>query len=182
MRLRLQHPVPAHVRHLQALAGGLVTDVGRKAPHATCEKAEPAGRLMLLARVHERLQTDADAEEGFRAERLAKRRPQPQPIDLHHAVANRALPREDDAIGGGDHARIVADHDLAIVARNVLERLGDRAQVAHAVIDDGDALHGRGAPAYKRPLVEGITSAARVSSATAMRAARPKALKMVSAM
>jgi hypothetical protein len=103
-------------------------------------------------------------------------------------------PGEHDALGGGDARRIGGDEDV-VAGRHVLDRLGDRAQVAHAVIDDGHVVIGltrfstgrRPRDAQPReqgnqsaPLVEGMVPAARSSGSAAMRSARAKALNTVS--
>ena len=98
---------------------------------------------------------------------------EPAVDERRHAVARSPLPRAQDAVAGRDGGGVAADDDL-VAGRDVFERLRHRAQVAHAVVDDGDALHAR-AP-YNEPLVDGMASPARSSISHAMRSARPNAL------
>jgi phage tail tape-measure protein len=65
---------------------------------------------------------------------------------LAHAVADRTDAGEDHAIGAGDDCRVAGDQHLH-PGRDMLQGLGDRVQVAHAVVDDRDALHRHGARA-----------------------------------
>ena len=93
-------------------------------------------------------------------------------VEFAHAVGHRALAAKDDAFGGGHHGRVGRNDDI-FAARHVLQRLRHRAQVTHAVVDDGNA--------HNEPLVDGMVPAMRGSGVAAMRSARPKALKTVSA-
>src|SRR5205085_4966465 len=61
------------------------------------------------------------------------------------APAKMSDPRHDQLIGFGNHLWIIGDLDLTL-RRDVLQRLLDRADVARAVIDNGD---------HRRPLVLG---------------------------
>ncbi len=101
-------------------------------------------------------------------------------IEFAHAVGHRALPRKDHALGAGHHRRIGGDDDL-LATRDMLERLRHRAQVAHAVVDDGNGIASGFANTHSEPLVNGMAPAMRGSGVVAMRNARPKALKTVSA-
>ena len=51
-------------------------------------------------------------------------------------VAERADARQDDGVGGAHLGRALGHAHVGAAAR---ERLGDARQVAHAVVDDGDA-------------------------------------------
>ena len=95
----------------------------------------------LLTPLHQGLQPQADAEKRLRGKDLAQGAIEPHGRDMLHAVANRALPREDDAIGPREIVRAAAHEDAMLAFRHVLEGLGDRAQVAHAVIENNDGLH-----------------------------------------
>src|SRR3546814_10561643 len=61
------------------------------------------------------------------------------------------------------------------------KRVGDRAEIASAIIDDRDLFSHQSAPPSV-PLVEGTLSALRGSISTAVRSARAVALKMLSMM
>ena len=61
-------------------------------------------------------------------------------VQLPHAVGHRALAGKHHALGAPHGVRVARDDDRAS-RRDVLERLRDRAQVAHAVVDDGDVGH-----------------------------------------
>ena len=88
-------------------------------------------------------------------------------------VAKRADAGQHDAVGCGDDLGVVGDDDVGDAG--VLEALLDAAQVAHAVVDDGDAR------AHRLPFVEG-TPATRGSIATASLSARATALNAASMM
>ena len=91
-----------------------------------------------------------------------------------------ALAGHDDSFARKNLFRIGGHHDLRL-GRYLLDGLGHRTQVAHAVIDDRDAhLQDRPEGAYSVPLVEGMVSAARGSGSSAMRSARANALNIVS--
>ena len=68
-------------------------------------------------------------------------------------------------------------HDHLFATSYMLQSFRHGAQVAHAIVDDGNGF----ASTHSEPFVDGIRPAMRSSGVTAMRKARPKALKMVSA-
>src|SRR6185295_17283226 len=119
------------------------------------------------------LEAEADAEERAIVQHVAHGVDEAAFDEAFHAVGHGALPREHDAVGSANDARL-RGHDDVLVRRDVRKRLRDGAKVAHAVVDHHD--HRRLVPGYKLPLVEGMDSAARGSIATAMRNARPNAL------
>ncbi len=82
--------------------------------------------------------------------------------------------RQDDAVGGAHLGGVVADRRRRA---DVLQRLLDRAQVAHPVIEDRDP----GRHSLSVPFVEG-TPLSSGSIETATRRARAKALKLASIM
>ena len=97
-------------------------------------------------------------------------------IEFAHAVRHCPLTRKYDTPGGRHYGRI-GGHDYRLAAGDVLQRLRHRTQITHAVVDDGNGV----ACAHSVPFVDGMAPAMRGSGVTAMRKARPKALKMVSA-
>ena len=117
-----------------------------------------------------------DAEEGFVLGGLQDSRPQTARIEFAHAVRHCPLARKHNAPGGRHYGRI-GGHDYRLAAGDVLQRLRHRTQITHAVVDDGNGV----ACAHSVPFVDGMAPAMRGSGVTAMRKARPKALKMVSA-
>jgi hypothetical protein len=100
--------------------------------------AQP-GRIAFFAAFEQHLQADADAEKRFGARRLEHRRTQAPGIQLAHAVGHCALAREYHALGLPHEPGIGGNVNLGI-RRDVLQRLGYRAQVAHAVVNDGDCI------------------------------------------
>ena len=67
------------------------------------------------------------------------------PPQLAHAVAHRALARQHDALGKLHLLGVRGDDHLQVVdaQRSMGHGLRHRAQVAHAVVDDGDGVgHG----------------------------------------
>src|SRR5690606_12152532 len=94
-----------------------------------------------------------------------------------HAIGEGADTGQDNTVRGADAIGVGGDHDLRSALRSrARKRLFGGAQIARAVIDNGDGL------AHKTPLVEGIWSATRGSISTAFRSARATALKQLSAM
>jgi hypothetical protein len=139
VRARLPDLVPAHVRNLQARGAPL----GREAESDDAARQQPeARRVALFARLEEHLQPDAKPEEGFRCGGLPDRFPQPVLVERAHAVGHCALAGEHHAVGAANGGGIGGDLDLGL-GRDVQQRLLHRAQVAHSVVDDGDALRHR---------------------------------------
>ena len=140
VRLRLLDLVPAHVRHLEPAAVRVRHPVGGKPPHPPGSSPRPGVSPSSL-RLEQHLQADADAR-GTACPRAASttaaRRPRASISRMQSGIApwpgktTRAAPR--------DRVRIARYRHLE-VRRHVLDRLRHRAQVAHAVIDDGDVGH-----------------------------------------
>jgi len=138
-------------------------------------RCRPAGRgpgVAFLAALEQHLQADADAKEGLGAGRLDDRLARPARGQLAHAVGHCALTGHHDPLRGPDGRRIGGSQNLG-AGGDMLQRLRHRAQVPHAVIDDGN-------PQLKGALVEGTLPAARGSGSAAMRNARANALNTVS--
>src|SRR5690606_6087593 len=114
----------------------------------------------------------ADAEEWTVLADLADQTIEAQATDFGHAVTDRADAGEHHPVGLADHRGVAGDQHLA--GADMLQGLGHRVQVAHAIVDNGDCLH------YRHPVVEGICPAMLSSSSPALRRARPKALNTVS--
>src|SRR5262249_24111201 len=136
------------------------------------------------------LQTDANAKKWLAVRRVHDCCAQAARVELAHAVGHRPLAGKDHALRGCHYRRVAGNSDRR-AWRHMLDRFRDRAQIAHPVIDDRDVSHGKINEAgtrgravtcfpYSFPLVDG-TSSMRGSSSTAMRNARPNALKAVSA-
>src|SRR5574343_804072 len=171
----LTHFVPAHVRHFQALAARQHHFVIGEALDVAGKDAERR-HIAFVTVLEQHLFADADAEKRLVLGCSQHCAAQAAGVEFGHAVGHRTLTGEDDALGGRDDGRISGDnHRLA--ASNMFQRLGHRTQVTHAVVDDGD----RATSAHRVPNVDGTAPAMRGSGGTAMRRARPKALKMVSA-
>ena len=88
------------------------------------------------------------------------------------ARPERADARQDDAVDLGDHVRVGGDDDVARPRRT--QRIVDRMEIARFDVDQRQR--------HSMPLVEGMASALRGSISTAIRSARAKPLKMLSAM
>src|SRR5688572_12036700 len=125
---------------------------------------------MLLALLEEHLHADADSEHGTAVPRRVPYHPAEAPgLDLLHGGAERAVSGEHEGVRLRDLLRVPSEHRLR---PHVAEALGDAAQVAQPVVDDGD---------HRLPLVLG-TSRTRGSRAVAMDKARAVDLNSVSAM
>src|SRR5690606_15510793 len=170
MVFRVPDLVPAHVRHLEALA--IFLQILAEEAYLAREQADAVNAVVLFAALQQRLHADADAKERAVDADFAHQFVEAQAANLGHAVADRAHARKYHAIGFTDDLCIAGHQHLA--GPNMLQRLGNRMQVAHAVIDNGNGLH------YRQPLVDGIWPAMRSSTASAIRRARPKALNTVS--
>ena len=156
--------------HFQRLA--VLDHVLAEEAHLAGEQADAVDAVVLFAALEQCLHAHADTEKRAVLADFTHQFVEAQAGDLGHAVADRADTGKHHAVGLTDHLG-VAGHQYTTGA-HLLQRLGHRVQVAHAVIDDGYRLHQR------TPLVEGICPAIRGSSSTAMRSARPKALNTVS--
>ncbi len=95
------------------------------------------------------------------------------------AIGEGADARQHHAVGRAHHGGVGGHHDVggdAGFARRALERLGGGSQIARAVIDDGDVIHGelalRACPWSRAP-----ASAWRGSIATAWRKRPRQALE-----
>src|SRR5690606_35723573 len=180
--------VPAHVRDLQMTpVGGSHRLRSRKAHDLATQDAEP-GDIAFLAMSEQHLLADAYAQERLAPRGVQYRLAESARIQFAHAVRHRTLSGKHDPRGGSDH-RGICRHDDALLRGDMRDRLGNRTQVAHAIVDDGDIGHYRftlmssGTAArcpQSAPLVDGTAPAARSSRSAAIRKARPNALKIVS--
>ena len=131
--------VPAHVRDLQRRIGG------SDARDLAADPAQARRGRRARGRVGQELHADADAEErpplleDGAAQRLDHARHGVEPAP---AVGEGADAGQHDVVGAQDVRGVGGDLDLGVeagLADGPLERLGRRAQVARAVVDDGDA-------------------------------------------
>ena len=187
MAPRLPHPVPAHVRYLAARRrAGVFGQVAG----AAREHAEAVGAAVFIAVFKQHLQPHADSEKRFFGGGARQRPGKAARVNRAHAVAGGALAGKDNLVGVVNQPGVAAGHDARAFGADAVQRLLDRAQVAHAVIHNGDGGHraGRGGAAaggskrQSTPLVEGRPAAMRGSGSTAMRHALANALNTVSAM
>src|SRR5262249_18322419 len=125
--------------------------------------------------IEEQLQPEADPQHrhAFR-DALGGQLVEAALADPLHRPRKGTDSRQDHPVSRPHHLRIAADGGAGA---DVLERLFDRAQVAHPVIEDRDPR----AHEFKVPLVEG-TPLSSGSIETATRSARAKALKAASTM
>ncbi len=166
----LRHFVPAHVRDFQVLT--IFVKVLAEKAHLTGESADAINTAALFAALHQRLHAHADPEKRTVLTNFTHQGIEAQPTNLRHTVTDRADTGKHDAVSFTDDVGIAGNQHAT--GADVLQRLGHRVQIAHAIVDNGNGLH------YSTPLVEGIWPAMRSSSSTAMRSARPNALKTVS--
>jgi hypothetical protein len=76
-----------------------------KARHAPRHEAQARG-VAFLAILEEHLQPDADAEERLRARRLEHRLARAARREVAHAIGQRALSGDDNALGPADCFRV----------------------------------------------------------------------------
>src|SRR5690606_8075527 len=105
-----------------------------------------------------------------------------------HAIGDGPLSWQYQAISTTDICNITGNTHICFGC-DLAQGLRHRAQITHPVIDYDDLVHTGeivlfkttgNVMDYRLPLVEGIVPAARGSSSSAMRNARPKALNTVS--
>ena len=130
--------VPSHMRDLERWVGGFDRN------HLAADPTEALGGLELPAAIRHQLHADADPEKWAAAgehgllEGIFEpgHRGEPAP-----AIGKRTHPRKDDAIGAGHGLGLAGHLDLGrnpVFGGGALKRLGRRAQIARAVIDDRD--------------------------------------------
>jgi hypothetical protein len=152
VRGALVHAVPAHVRHLQART---VRRRERRAEmtHLAVDKPQAVHAAVFLGAVEQGLHSDTDRQ--HRLVLLTQRRVEEfvtvQAADLRHAVADGAHAGKYDPVRGAQPLGVAGHLDTA--GAHVRQGTGHGVQVAHAVIDDGDAAaHECRAPACERRL------------------------------
>ena len=139
MRPQLAHTVPSHMRNLKARTSSVDHGSRGKPPHATMEQAQSRD-VALFTALEEHLQTNTDAKKRLVGSGRHHRGTQATGIELAHAIRHRALPRKNHPAGTLDLQWVIG-HTNGAPRRNVLDRLGDRTQIAHPIIDDGDISH-----------------------------------------
>ncbi len=183
MFARLHDPVPAHVRYLEVFAAVTVLHAFRETHYPARQYAQAVCPVVFLAHLEQRLQAEADAEQGPACDQLADEVVQSGAAQFRDAVANRAHAGKHHAVCRTNDIVLTADDD-ALPAGNMFKGLGNGMQVAHAIVDDCNRGHNgsdRFVQRQRLPLVEGSLSPMAASASSAMRMARPKALKIVSA-
>src|SRR6185437_15204938 len=163
--------VPADVRNLQP---------GRRKPvDPPLQEAEAPRALVLARSLEEQLHAQADAERGCRrGEPLGDQRVELELPEIRHRLRKGPYAGQDHSVGRA-HGRVVARNDR--ICSNPGERLLDRAQIAHPVVEHGDARADRRAEAHRTPFVDG-TPVSVSSIDTASRRARANALKHASSL
>ena len=161
--------VPAHVRHFAPRR------IGK--PFYPSGQDAQTGAIAFFAVFKQHLLADANAQKRLIDRRFPHRLIQPASGQFAHTVVHRALTGENHPRSRSDFFRPARNLHAATGGRNTFQRLVDRMQVAHAVIDNGDIHAGS---AHNTPFVDGTLSARAASTATAMRSARANALNRLS--
>ena len=159
------------MRHLQALTVSSEHFSIRKVTDIALKHAK-TGNVTFFTVLKEHLQADTDTKKRLVPSGGEHRRAQTTGIEFAHAVGHRTLTGEHHTFRSGNLPRVSSD-DHRFATSHVLQGFRHRAQIAHAIVDNDNA--------HSEPFVDGIRPAMRSSGVTAMRNARPKALKMVSA-
>ena len=137
------------------------------------EQPEAIGAAELARALEEELHPQADAEHGGALPRALGDQPvEPQLSHALDRLREGTHAGEDEPVGGASRLGVGGPRDLDADA---LERLLNRAQVAHPVVEDREPGH------VSVPLVDG-TPLSPGSIATAWRSVRAKALKQASIM
>src|SRR3954464_7151256 len=108
-----------------------------KSRHVALQHGEP-WRIALGAVLEKHLQSEADAEIRLAPQRLEYGLPGAAFGEAAHAIRQRPLSGDDDTLGGPNEFRLGGDEHLRR-GRDMLQRFGYGAQVAHPVIDYCDA-------------------------------------------
>src|SRR5690606_26909670 len=138
MRHALAHFIPAHVRDFQALPGFL--QVGAEKADTPGNQADTIDAAVLFTEIHHGLHADADTQHRLSAGGLTHHLIKAEPPDFMHAVTHGADTRQHHAVRREDFFRL-GRHNDAHAFCHLLQRLGRRVQVAHAVIDNCDRTH-----------------------------------------
>src|SRR5579862_2122348 len=133
VRAALAYRTPAHVGNLQSLPIGCHHGGVTETNDAPREHTETVGRPLLAAR-EKHLQAETDAEERPVVQRFQHDVAQAAFVEAAHAIGHGALAREHHAGGGTDYRRIVTHHYGAL-GGDMFQRLRNRAQIAHSVVD-----------------------------------------------
>ena len=91
--------------------------------------------------LEQHLLTDADAEKRLVRCRVDHRLFQAALGQFTHAVGHGALTGHHHAFSRRQYCRVGRDHHL-FAASHMLQRLGHRTQITHAVVDYGDGASG----------------------------------------
>ena len=174
--------VPSHMRQAQPLRRGLI-----HGGDFTLYPPKTGGPTVFQSPLRHQLHADTNAEKRrSRGCGLFQRKTQTgaQPLGT---VSESSLPRKNDTVCGANHLGVRADDDVLLklhIRHGAACGLGSRCQISAIVIDDDDrSSAGKGGrETHRTPFVEGIMLPARGSADTAMRKARAKALKPLSAM
>ena len=149
------------------------------ARHAPAQEAEPIGALVLVGAREEQLHPQAQADQRHAgAGALAQQLVQPGGPQPPHRLGKRADAGQHEPGCLAQRGVIGRHRDRRA---DVLQRLLDRAAVAHPVVDDGGRTS-LGASQGRVPFVEGTTPSVPGTTATAVRSARAKALNAASIM
>jgi hypothetical protein len=121
--------VPAHVRHLDPLAGREMADL-------RIDPAEPLVFAVLVGPAADQLHAQADAEQRLAGCHMGvEGRNHAGAAQVLHGFLEGADAGDDDAVTGGH--RFGRADQLGLLA-DLGEGIEHRAQVAHAVVDDAD--------------------------------------------
>src|SRR5918996_369520 len=150
--------------HLEALRGERL--------HTAGHQPESGVALVLDRGLEQELEPETDPQHGHpRLESLPYERVEAELANAAHGTRKRPHARQDHAVGGPYPLGVVGDLGTGA---NSLERLLDRAQVAHPVVQHHYVRH-----QVSVPLVDG-TPLSPGSISTAPRSARANALKHAS--
>jgi hypothetical protein len=111
----------------------------REMSHLSGENAQ-ARDITFVTMLKEHLQANADAQEGLGCRRMGYSLVKTARPEFAHAIGHCTLTGHNDPIGGSEHSRVGGYHYL-VIRGNMLDGLGHRTQIAHAVIDDRDSFH-----------------------------------------
>ena len=136
----LVYLIPAHMRDLQRCPVVRIDKRIAEKFHSARHDTEALGAAVFRAYVHQCLHPHTDAEEGLVMRYLLDHLIETEALDFLYAITDGSNTRKDDAIRCTDPGGIRGyDHPSAT---GMFKGLGDRMEVAHAVINNRDAVHG----------------------------------------
>jgi len=130
----LLDPIPTHLRYLQLFS----SRIGRfgKMFDATGNQAQQIRSAIFIATPHQHRQSHADTKEGFAVSGFQHSLIEVVIGNCCHTIARSTLTGKNHPVGIQNQLWIIGDMNAVMLVSNVLNSLGDRAQITHAIVND----------------------------------------------